>query len=170
MPIAQVYPFASIGDAGSYPDWIRGLRHVSGVYLIHSQYLDAIAYIGESHSDRLYSTLTRHFQEWSNAYDTAGATYERHDVEVAIVVVPAEHALYLQNEMICALDPVENRLKCDQLFALYEEFDVAPDSDVYIPAKDGPPPPGYDYNIDLLLEGIAYQWPDDGKLQIDVPF
>ena len=36
--------------------------------------------------------------------------------------------------------------------------------DVYRPLL-----PGYDYDVDLLIEEIDYQWPDDGELQINVP-
>ena len=168
MTTAEVYPFAEIHDAGSYPPWIRGLRKRSGVYLIREHSDSGIAYVGESSSDRLYSTLTRHFQRWSNKYDTAGATYDRGDVDVAVIVVPSEHANYLQNELICALDPADNRLRCDQLFE-WADDEAAEQSqaDEYRPTKDDPPP-GYDYNVDLLLEGVAYQWPVDGDDGDDV--
>ena len=60
MPIAEVFPFADVGEPGSFPAWIRGLRHESGVYIIRDLFENAIGYVGESHSNRLYSTLTRH--------------------------------------------------------------------------------------------------------------
>lgn len=159
MPTAEVFPLAPIGDSGSYPAWIRGLRHVSGVYVIREVHMDGISYVGESHTNRLYSTLTRHFQQWSDAHNTAGATYDREHVEVAVIVVPAGHALYLQNEFICALDPTDNRLKCDALFDMYDEDD------------DHEPPEGYDYDVEQLVDAIAYQWPDSGNSDLsDVPF
>ena len=155
MPLAEVFPFADIGDTGSYPDWIRGLRKVSGVYVIRLQYSGDIAYVGESSTDRLYSTLTRHFQAWTNKYDTAGATYDRDRVQVAVIVVPREHANFLQNELICALRPADNRLVCNHLFD--------PDD-----PESFTEPPGYDYDVDLIMQGIAYEWPeDDGE---DMPF
>ena len=154
---AEVYPFADVNGAGSYPAWIRGLRKRSGVYLIRERQDGSIAYVGESSKARLYGTLTRHFQQWTNKYDTAGATYDRADIDVAVIVVPDAHANYLQNELICRLDPVDNRLVYDQ----------ERDPDDGVPEGEGPPP-GYDYELDLLLQGIAYQWPE-GDLD-DVPF
>ena len=155
MPTADVYPFADICDAGRYPDWIRGLRNRSGVYVIRDRHSGHIAYVGESSTDRLYGTLTRHFQAWTNKFDTAGATYDRSDVDVAVIVVPDVHANFLQNELICRLQPVDNRLLCDQIFN-------PDDPDSY------EPPPGYDYDVDLLLEGIAYEWPE--TQDEDLPF
>ena len=156
MPLAEVFPFADIGDDGdSYPAWIRGLRKVSGVYVIRMQYSGDIAYVGESSSNRLYSTLTRHFQRWSNKFDTAGATYDRKYIQVAVIVVPRDHARFLQNELICTLRPSDNRLLCDQLFD--------PDN-----PETYNEPPGYDYDVDLLMQGIAYEWPEDDGA--DLPF
>ena len=57
--------YRPIGASGRYPDWIRALRGKSGVYLIRERQRDGsnpVVYIGESHADRLYQTLTRHFQ------------------------------------------------------------------------------------------------------------
>ena len=74
MGRAEIYPFAGVGDhyGQRYPDWIRGLKTANGVYLIRDRHTGDIVYIGESHSERLYGTLTRHFQAWSDAWDTAG--------------------------------------------------------------------------------------------------
>lgn len=165
MPMAEVFPFADLGERGRYPDWIRGLRHDSGVYIIRDLYENGIGYVGESHSDRLYSTLTRHFQQWTDDYHTGGVTYDRDDVEVAVIVVPREHAIYLQNELICVLDPLHNRLKCDQIFDTSDDEDdwdaeEPEEVDEYLIDKNNPPP-GYDYDIELLLEGIQFEWPDE---------
>ena len=155
MAIVDVYSFCALDNDGSFPQWIRGLRRKSGVYIIRSQGSESIDYVGESSTDRLYSTLTRHFQVWSNAFNTAGATYDRGDVEVAVIVVPKGHARYLQNRLICELQPEDNRLVCNELFD-------PNDAETY------QPPPGYDYDIDLLLQGVAYEWPDSEA--DDVPF
>lgn len=172
MPMAEVFPFADIGEPGSFPDWIRGLRRSSGVYIIKDLYENAIGYVGESHSGRLYSTLTRHFQHWTDAHETSGVTYDREYVQVAVIIVPSEHAAYLQNELICTLDPLHNRLTCEQLFDAFEDHDGDDDreDDLGYRSDKNSPPPDYDYDIDLLLEGIDYQWLDDDELQIDVPF
>lgn len=58
-------PVGTRGDP--YPDWVRDLRGKSGVYVIRERTGDGdaeIVYVGESHSSKLYETLTRHFQEW----------------------------------------------------------------------------------------------------------
>ena len=122
-PIPEVFPFAPLDDRWSYPAWIRGLRRSNGVYVFRDRDSGEIVYVGESHSSRLYSTLTRHFQIWSDAYDTAGVTYYREEVDIAVIVVPAEHANYLQNELICVLVPRDNRLQCAQLFGLEDDDD-----------------------------------------------
>ena len=198
-PVPEVFPFAPLDDRWSYPAWIRGLRRSNGVYVFRDRESGEIVYVGESHSDRLYATLTRHFQRWTDAFDTAGVTYYRDEVDIAVIVVPGEHANYLQNELICALIPRDNRLQCAQLFGLDDEendddqadeesgdreyeygdidygayydpgridddqVDDDQAGDVYefeLTSKE--PPPGYDYDIPLLLEGIAYEFPDDG--------
>jgi hypothetical protein len=59
--------YRPIGADGRYPAWVRALRGKSGVYLIRERQRDGshpVVYIGESHADRLYQTLTRHFQTW----------------------------------------------------------------------------------------------------------
>ena len=167
MATAEVFPFAQVGDAGAYPAWIRNLRRQSGVYIIRDLHSGQTAYVGESSSDRLYSTLTRHLQKWTNKFDTAGATYDRADVEIAVIVVPRAHANYLQNELICVLDPPDNRLLCDQLFDLLEDAGDDAPADERIDREH--PPRGYDYDVDLLLDGIDYQWPTDSD-DYDVPF
>ena len=156
MATVEIYPFCEAGAAGAYPDWIRALRKRSGAYLIHEHGARHISYIGESSTNRLYSTLTRHFQQWTNKYNTAGATYDRADVEVAVIVVPAEHANFLQNELTCTLGPTDNRAGCEQIFN--------PDQ-----PETYQPPPGYAYDIDQLLEAVAYQWPDDDEAE-ELPF
>jgi hypothetical protein len=58
--------YRPIGASGEpYPAWVRALRGKSGVYVIREQQRDGsapIVYVGESHTRRLYQTLTRHFQ------------------------------------------------------------------------------------------------------------
>jgi hypothetical protein len=56
-------PVGSVGEP--YPDWVRRLDGKSGVYVIRETKPDGssvIVYVGESHTSRLYQTLTRHFQ------------------------------------------------------------------------------------------------------------
>src|SRR5690349_11329061 len=57
--------YRPIGGTGErYPAWVRALHGKSGVYLIRERQSDGtnpVVYIGESHANRLYQTLTRHF-------------------------------------------------------------------------------------------------------------
>jgi hypothetical protein len=58
--------YRPLGETGTpYPPWVRALKGKSGVYVIRELKRDGssqIVYVGESHSGRLYNTLTRHFQ------------------------------------------------------------------------------------------------------------
>ena len=89
--------YRSVGERGEpYPDWVRALTDKSGVYVIREIGDDGTAevvYVGESHTNRLYNTLTRHFQRWrrwkgfwrgqyGEGHDP-GLTYDRSRVEVA---------------------------------------------------------------------------------------
>ena len=62
--------------------------------------------MGESHTNKLYETLTRHFQHWKGP--TSGPTYTREEVEVQVILTPADKAVDLQDEEICRLWPVDN--------------------------------------------------------------
>ena len=74
-------------DPLAYAKWVRGLRERNGVYVIRDAETCEVVYVGESHTNRLYSTLTRHFQYWDGK--TAGTTYEREDVHVAVGLLDA---------------------------------------------------------------------------------
>lgn len=87
------------------PTWVRELKGQSGVYVIRSRDKKTL-YVGESHSGRLHDTLTRHFRAWSGR--TAGKTYSRGSVEVAIRVTSAGRAVPLQNALIKRLKPRDN--------------------------------------------------------------
>ena len=155
MARVDIFPFSDIGTGYGerYPDWVRGLKASNGVYVIRERRDGVIAYVGESHTDRLYGTLTRHFQAWSPRYETAGPTYDRADVEVAAVIVVAPHALALQNDLICSLEPRDNRLVCG---GIYEGQDET------IPTE----PPGYDYDVAQVIQALFYE---HGQAD-DVPF
>jgi len=79
-----------------------------------------VVYVGESHADRLYQTLTRHFQTWrrhkkfwsgqytgSRTHDP-GLTYNRARCTVAIRVLPAERAVQEEARLIVRLRPRDN--------------------------------------------------------------
>ena len=80
----------------------------------------------------------------------------RSSVEVAVVLVPKTHALYLQNDLICALDPRDNRLICGEIY----------ESELDDPAVEfiDEPPRGYDYDIPEILNGIFYNIEADAEI------
>jgi len=117
---ALVYrPVGARGDR--YPDWVQALRGKSGVYVIRER--DAagdpiVVYVGESHTDNLYETLTRHFQEWrrykgfwrgqyAEGHDP-GLTYRRDRVEVAVRVMSGPNAIDEEARLIRRLRPRDN--------------------------------------------------------------
>jgi hypothetical protein len=114
--------FRPVGNpAEPYPDWVRGLKGKSGVYVIRE--LDEngeplVVYVGESHTDKLYDTMTRHLQQWrrwkgfwkgqyGQGHDP-GLTYDRDSVEVATRVVPPEEAIELEARLISKYSPRDN--------------------------------------------------------------
>jgi hypothetical protein len=107
---------------GPYPEWVRALRGKSGAYVIRERSARGeaqIVYVGQSQADRLYETLTRHFQGWSRhkrywrgqfSANDPGTTYPRADVEVAVRVTDASHALEEEARLIRRLQPRDNVL------------------------------------------------------------
>jgi hypothetical protein len=57
------FVYRPVGERGEpYPEWLQRLRGSSGVYIIRERG-GPIVYVGESAANRLYETLTRHFQQ-----------------------------------------------------------------------------------------------------------
>lgn len=118
--------YRPVGATGErYPDWLRALDGKSGVYVIKEVQRDGsaqIVYVGESHSDRLYNTLTRHLQTWrrdkkfwrdqfgGQGHDP-GLTYRRDRVLVAARVLPPARAIAEETRLIQRLRPRDNLLK-----------------------------------------------------------
>jgi hypothetical protein len=116
--------YRSLGAVGErYPDWVRALVGKSGVYVIREIQRDGstpTVYVGESHTGRLYDTLTRHFQTWrrrkrfwagqytgSQSHDP-GLTYPRDKVTVAARVMSGERAIAEEARLIARLRPRDN--------------------------------------------------------------
>jgi hypothetical protein len=111
--------YRPVGDRGElYPDWVRRLKGKSGIYVIRQNGVPV--YVGESHSDRLYETMTRHFQAWrrwkgfwrgqyGEGHDP-GLTYERGSVEVAARVTSPDEAIHEEARLIRRLRPRDNLL------------------------------------------------------------
>lgn len=114
--------YRSVGAFGDpYPDWVQDLRRRSGVYVIRERQRDAtnpIVYVGQSSLDRLYETLTRHFQMWrrvkgywrghyAEGHDP-GLTYDRGACEAATIITAPDDALDLEAQLIRRLTPRDN--------------------------------------------------------------
>ena len=116
--------YRSVGSPGeAYPDWVRELDGKSGVYVIRERQTDGtseIVYVGESHTDRLYDTLTRHLQKWrrwkgfwkgqyGEGHDP-GLTYDRRRVEIAVRTTAPAEAIDEEARLIRRLKPRDNLL------------------------------------------------------------
>ncbi len=114
--------FRPVGGTGEpYPPWIADLRGRSGVYVLRAPGASGapeIVYVGQSGSDRLYETMTRHFQAWrrwnnwhrgrfTEGHDP-GLTYERDTAEAAVIVTAPQHSLTLEARLIRRLCPRDN--------------------------------------------------------------
>jgi hypothetical protein len=111
--------YRPVGKRGEpYPGWVRDLKGKSGVYVIREG--GQVVYVGESHANRLYDTLTRHFQTWrrwkgfwkgqyAEGHDP-GLTYDRHKVDVAVRTTSPEQALHEEVRLIQRLKPRDNLL------------------------------------------------------------
>ncbi len=117
--------YRSLGRSGEpYPDWVRELRGKSGAYVIKAVgvFSTTIVYVGESHSGRLYETMSRHFQGWRRgkgwfagqfveSENDPGTTYDREVCEVAVRITRSTGAaLDAQAELIRRLKPRDNVL------------------------------------------------------------
>ena len=75
---------APVAADGAFADWIDALRGHSGVYLIRDARTREIVYIGESHTNRLFETMTRHLYVWNGR--GSGPSYHPAVVEMAVIV------------------------------------------------------------------------------------
>jgi hypothetical protein len=118
--------YRPVGTSGErYPEWIHALDGKSGVYVIKEVQRDGseqIVYVGESHTGRLYDTLTRHLQTWQRSKKfwrdqfggqghDPGLTYPRHRVLVAARVLSPARAMAEETRLIRKLRPRDNLLK-----------------------------------------------------------
>lgn len=104
--------FRSVGRSGKYPPWVDRIRGRSGVYAI--KHRGVLVYIGESHTDRLYETMTRHLQHWTLP---SSHSYERSECTVAVrTMAERDEAPALQAHFICELQPRDNEYEvCDHV-------------------------------------------------------
>jgi hypothetical protein len=95
-------------DAAGFAEWVRALRGHNGVYLIREVADREIVYIGESHTGRLFETLTRHLYPWNGK--GAGPSYHAGLVEVAVIVAetPLDDPVADQYALIQRYEPRDN--------------------------------------------------------------
>lgn len=96
---------------------LRGVN-VSGVYCIMDEQRRAL-YVGESHTGRLYDTITRHFRQWkidpsndAQGRRRGGTTYDRSKVLIAYTLTLPGDAAALQYAEILRLRPRDNAIEC----------------------------------------------------------
>lgn len=98
-------PYRDLGRPGEpYPAWVQHTKGRSGVYAI--RHGNTLVYVGESHSDRLYETMTRHFQKW-NA-DERVHTYPRSSSTVSVLYTAPSAAPTMQRHTIIEREPRDN--------------------------------------------------------------
>ena len=97
-----------------FAPWVRELRGRNGIYLIRDASTHEVYYIGESHTRRLFETLTRHLYSWSGF--GAGPSYSPERVEVAWLETSPEDARYQQYELIMHFRPLDNQKDGRSLF------------------------------------------------------
>jgi excinuclease UvrABC nuclease subunit len=99
--------FKPVKEGRDVAKWVTTLKGKSGVYVIRERgFWGSVLYVGESHSDRLYATLLRHFQHWTGS--TAGPTFPVSKVEVAVIRTSPGKAVELQNAVIADYNPKLN--------------------------------------------------------------
>jgi hypothetical protein len=93
-----------------FADWLRELRpaRANGVYLIRDARTREMLYIGESHTSRLYETLTRHLYAWNGK--GSGPSYHPALVEVAVMLAetPLDDPVADQYALIEQHEPRDN--------------------------------------------------------------
>lgn len=117
-PPRRTRPFVAVDSAGNYAPQlarIRG-RQCSGVYGIIDRQTGRVLYVGESHTGRLYDTITRHFRQWvkrsgyADGRRTGGETYDRSRVLVTYFICRSDEAQDEQYAEIQRLNPRDNQV------------------------------------------------------------
>lgn len=87
----------------------------SGIYAIVEG--GEVLYVGESHTGRLYDTITRHFRKWeidperdAQGRRRGGVPYNRYKVRVVYVITEPDTAQALQYAEIERLRPRDNSI------------------------------------------------------------
>lgn len=125
---------ATAGPGHAYHPRLGALRdrRASGVYAIFDRETRRLLYIGESHTGRLYDTITRHFRAWEPENDPqgrrrGGTTYDRSAVRVAVQLTTADMAQATQYAAIIMLNPRDNQVDGTAAAAEAVLDDIDPD-------------------------------------------
>ena len=111
--------FPAVDEDGGYAARLVALRgvHASGIYAIIDTDSGAVLYVGESHTGRLYETITRHFRAWKRdphrdqwGRRFGGKTYDRRRVSLLIEETDDEEARPRQYEYIQLFAPRDNEV------------------------------------------------------------
>lgn len=121
IDVSEAFPAAldrrKQGKGWEYHPALQSLRsrRASGVYAIIARRGRVVLYVGESHSGRLYDTITRHFRAWKvdpgrdvQGRRRGGTTYRRENVLIAWTETPAGIAPDVQYVEIQRLSPRDN--------------------------------------------------------------
>ncbi len=82
-------------------------KGISGVYIIADLATGQALYVGESHTNRLYETLIRHFSRWIDA-GRPRETFDKRTVQVAWAQTEPQDALAYEALLIDRYRPTEN--------------------------------------------------------------
>jgi hypothetical protein len=97
-------------DGATLAAWLASLRSqgLNGVYLIRDASTRELLYVGESHTGRLFETMTRHLYAWNGR--GSGPSYHSPLVEMAVLVAdtPLDDPVADQYELIQRLAPRDN--------------------------------------------------------------
>lgn len=118
-PLNPAEAFPATDGSGRYAPalaWLRNRRE-SAVYALVDRRTGRVLYVGESHSGRLYDTITRHFRSWriprgrdAQGRRFGGTTYDRSRVAVTWASTPAHLAQETQYAEIQRLRPRDNSI------------------------------------------------------------
>lgn len=116
LDVDAAFPAVSYTQA-TYHARLEAIRHAkcSGVYAILDR--RRVLYVGESHTGRLFDTITRHFREWRIRQGNAGGRrrggtmYDRDKVRVTFTITEPDTAQTLQFAEIDRLKPRDNEVE-----------------------------------------------------------
>jgi hypothetical protein len=110
--------------------WVYTLKGQNGAYAIRDVRSHDVLYVGESHSHRLFETMTRHLHNWSGF--GSGPSYSGliGSIEVAALILSRDEAIVEQYELIARLQPRDNVRTGHSLFRFRDATDDDDVSDI----------------------------------------